>query len=144
MTTNNNLAAVRRFWEGFNAHNLDIWDKVCASDFVNHDPGLPTPNADLPTIKRTIADLLFTAFPDMVSSEEDLIVEGNKVIVRRTLRGTHTGAFMGVAPTGKKIEVGGVWLAHLSDGKIQEQWVYFDALGMLQQVGALPVPKKAA
>ena len=53
-----NVAAVRRFWDGFNAHTLAVWDEVCAATFVNHDPGLPTPDADLPTIKqRSVACL---------------------------------------------------------------------------------------
>ncbi len=58
-----NVAAVRRFWDGFNAHTLAVWDEVCAATFVNHDPGLPTPDADLPTIKQAIGGL-FAAFPD--------------------------------------------------------------------------------
>jgi steroid delta-isomerase-like uncharacterized protein len=88
--------------------------------------------------------MMFAAFPDMTSSEDELIVEENKVVVRRTLTGTHTGTLMGVPPTGKKVVVGGVWLAHLRDGKIHEQWVYFDALGMLQQIGALPIPEQSS
>lgn len=140
MTRQDNLAAIRRFWEGFNTHNLEIWDEVCTHDFINHDPGLPTPDADLATTKQTIASMMFTAFPNLTASEDDIVVEGDKVIVRQTLRGTHTGPLMGLAPTGKEVVVGGVWLAHLRDGKLQEQWVYFDALGMLQQVGALPIP----
>lgn len=131
-----NVAAIQRFWQGFNAHNLDIWDEVCASSFVNHDPGLPTLDADLATIKQTIARLMFGAFPDMQSIEQDLIVDGDKVVTRRILRGTHQGDFMGIAPTGKAVTAGGVWLSHLTGGKLKEQWVYFDALGLLQQVGA--------
>lgn len=131
-----NIAAVQRFWEGFNSHNLDIWDEVCAADFINHDPGLPTPKADLATIKQTIAQLMFGAFPDMQSIEQELIVDGDTVVTHRMLRGTHLGEFMGIAPTGKEVSAGGVWLSHFSNGKIKEQWVYFDALGMLQQVGA--------
>lgn len=137
MTTKDNIATVRRFWEGFNAHNLDVWDEVCTPDFINHDPGLPTPEADLATLKQTIGAMQ-AAFPDMGSSEEDLIAEGNKVVVRRIIRGTHQGEFMGVGPTGNKVSIAGVWVAHLSGGKIKEQWVYFDALGLLQQIGALP------
>lgn len=139
MTTEDNKAAVRRFWESFNAHQLDGWDEVCTSDFINHDPGLPTPDADLPTIKQAIGGLL-AAFPDMTSSEDDLIAEGAKVVVHRTLRGTHRGEFMGVAATGKAVAFSGVWLAHLSQGKLQEQWVYFDAVGLLRQIGAIPAP----
>ena len=59
-----NIATVRRFWEGFDAHNLDVWDEVCTPDFINHDPALPTPHADLPTLKQTIGGLL-AAFPDI-------------------------------------------------------------------------------
>ncbi len=138
MTTSENVRAVRRFWQGFNAHNLDIWDEVCAPDFVNHDPGLPTPDADLPTIKRTIAHLLFSAFPDLQAAEQEVLAEGDKVATRCVLRGSHQGELMGMAPTGKEITFAGIWLAHLKEGKLQEQWVYFDALGLLQQVGAVP------
>ncbi|MBV7328572.1 nuclear transport factor 2 family protein [Chloroflexi bacterium TSY] len=60
-----NITAVRRFWQGFNARNLDVWDEVCTPDFINHDTGLPTPDADLPTLKQTIHQLLLTAFPDL-------------------------------------------------------------------------------
>ena len=140
MIIKENIALVRRFWEGFNSHNLEVWDEVCSPDFINHDPGLPTPKADLATIKRTIGGLL-AAFPDMSSSEEDLVVEGNKVIVRRILRGRHRGAFMGIAPTDKEVVVGGVWIAHLSGGQIKEQWVYFDALGLLRQIGGNSMPE---
>ena len=139
MATQQNTAAVRQFWDGFNAHNLDVWDEVCTTDFINHDPGLPTPEADLATIKQTIAALL-AAFPDMTSAEDDLIAAGDKVVTRRTLRGTHEGKFMDVAPTGKPVAFSGVWLAQLSNGKLKEQWVYFDALGLLRQIGALPAP----
>jgi predicted ester cyclase len=130
-----NIAAVQRFWVGFNSHNLDLWDEVCAPDFINHDPGLPTPDANLTTIKQTIAHLMFGAFPDMQSIEQELVVDGETLVTRRILRGTHKGEFMGIAPTGKEVTAGGVWLSHFSNGKIKEQWVYFDALGMLQQVG---------
>ena len=140
MANQENIAAVRRFWEGFNNHDLGVWDEICAPDFINHDPGLPTPEADLATIKKTIG-AMHMAFPDMTSSEEDLIVEGNRVAIRRILRGTHKEEFMGAPPTGKAIAFAGVWISHLSDGKIKEQWVYFDAMGLLRQIGALPGPK---
>lgn len=142
MTTNDrttNMAAVRRFWEGFNTHNLTIWGEVCSSDFINHDPGLPTPDADLTTIKQTITHLMFGAFPDMQAIEQELFADADKVVTRRLLQGTHRGEFMGIAPTGKEVTAGGVWLSHLSNGKITEQWVYFDALGLLHQIGAIPM-----
>ena len=142
MSTEQNIAAVRRFWEGFNAHNLNVWDEVCTTDFINHDPGLPTPDADLPTIKQTIGGLL-AAFPDMTSSEDDLIAAEDKVVVRRTLRGTHKGEFMGVAASGNEVEFSGVWLAHLRAGKLKEPWVYLDTRGVLRLLGAIPAPALA-
>jgi len=130
------IAATQRFWQGFNTHNLEIWDEVCAPDFVNHT-GLPIPDADLVATKRAIQYLILKAFPDMQSIEQDLMVDGDKVLTRRMLRGTHRGEFMGIAPTGKEVAASGVWLAHFRNGKIKEQWVYFDVLGMLLQVGAV-------
>ena len=139
MANEANVTAVRRFCGGFDDHNLDVWDEVCAADFVNHDPGLPTPDADLPTLKQAIGGLL-VAFPDIRSSEDDLVAAGDTVVVRRTLRGTHRGAFIGVAPTGKEASFTGIWLAHLRGGKLAEQWVCFDAPGLLRQLGAIPAP----
>jgi predicted ester cyclase len=134
-----NVSAVRRFWDGFNDHDLSIWDEVCAAGFINHDPGLPTPDADLTTIKHTIGALL-AAFPDLRSTEDELIVADDMVVVRRTMRGTHRGEFAGVAATGNAVTFSGIWLAHLDGGKLQEQWVSFDALGLLRQIGAIPAP----
>lgn len=135
-----NVAAVRRFWEGFNTHNLDLWDEVCAPAFINHDSSLPTPDADLSSIKQTIQTLLLTAFPDMQSEEQDLVAQGDKVVVRRIWRGTHRGELMGLAPTGKAVSCTGMALSQLREGKLVEQWVNFDLMSLLQQVGALPAP----
>jgi predicted ester cyclase len=139
MATDINVAAVQRFWDGFNTHNLNVWDEVCSASFVNHDPGLPTPDADLPTLKQTIGALK-AAFPDLQSSEDDLVAVGDRVAVRRTLHGTHQGEFMGIQPTGKEVTLGGIWLARFRDGKFDEQWVYFDALGLLREIGVVTLP----
>jgi len=56
------------------------------------------------------------------------------------MRGTHRSEFAGVAATGNAVTFGGIWLAHLDGGKLQEQWVSFDALGLLRQIGAIPAP----
>ena len=136
-STQDNVSAVRRFWDGFNNHDLAIWDEACAATFVNHDPGLPTPDADLATIKQTIGTLL-AAFPDLHSTEDELIAANDTVVVRRTMRGTHRSEFAGVAPTGNAVTFAGIWIAHVDGGKLQEQWVSFDALGLLRQIGAIP------
>ena len=76
----------------------------------------------------------------MQSSEDDLIADGDAVVVRRTMRGTHQGEFMGFGPTGRAVTFSGIWLARLNGGRLQEQWVSFDALGLLRQLGAIPEP----
>ena len=139
MTQEENKAAVRRFWEGFNAHNPEVWDEVCTPNFINHDPSLPVPDADLQTIKEVIGGLL-AAFPDLKSEEEDLISDGDKIVVRRTFRGTHKGEFMGVAASGREVTFTGTFIDRLTGGKIDEQWVVFDALGLMQQIGGVPTP----
>ena len=144
MAIEENIAAVRRYWEGFNAHNLNIWDEVCTPDHMNHDPALPTPHADLQTIKQTISQMFFPALPDLTSSEDDLIATGDKIVVRRTFRGTHTGELMGGAPTGKAVTFTGIFIDRLVGGKIAEQWVVFDALSLLQQTGVVSVPGQGA
>ncbi len=139
MSQEENKAAVRRYWEGFNAHNLEVWDEVCTPNHINHDPSLPVPDADLQTIKEVIGGLL-AAFPDLNSEEEDLISEGDKIVVRRTFRGTHKGEFMGVAASGREVTFTGTFIDRLTGGKIDEQWAVFDALGLMQQIGGVPTP----
>ncbi len=68
------------------------------------------------------------------------MLRGNRVVVRRTVRGTHQGEWLGIAPTGKPVTFTGIWIARLTDGNLEEQWVNFDALGLLQQLGAIPEP----
>ena len=139
MSQEENKAAVRRFWEGFNAHNIEVWDEVCTPNFINHDPNLPVPDADLKTTKEIIGGLQ-AAFPDLNSEEEDLISEGDKIVVRRTFRGTHKGEFMGVPASGNEVTFGGIFIARCDGGKMEEQWVVFDALGLMRQIGGVPSP----
>ena len=117
-----NLAAVQRFWQGFNSHNLEVWDEICAPGFINHDPGLPTPDADLATIKETIARLWFGAFPDLHSVEQELLVDGEKVPSTRVQEGEE-GRYVVCDPRGTavlEVEVlpgTGIHWRRLSDGR---------------------------
>ena len=141
MSQEENKAAVRRYWEGFNAHNLDVWDEVCTPNYINHDPGAPVRDADFQTHKEIMGKLQ-AAFPDLKSSEEDLISEGDKIVVRMTFRGTHKGdGFMGVAASGNEVEFSGIFIDHLTGGKIEEQWVNYDTMGLMQQIGGVPAPE---
>lgn len=82
-----------------------------------------------------------SAFPDFRVTLEDQIAEGKKVVNRWTVRGTHRGEFQGVAPTGKEVEFTGIPISTINEeGKLQESWENYDALGLMQQLGAIPAP----
>ena len=80
--------------------------------------------------------LLFAAFPNWHTTIEDLIAEGDKVVVRMTQRGTHQGTFFGLAATGKQVTVAGIAIFRLRDGQIVEEWLLTDQLNAMQQLGA--------
>ena len=74
---------------------------------------------------------------------EDLIAEGDKVVTRWRARGTHQGELMGIPPSGNPVEVTGITIHRIEGGKVVETWANYDALGMMQQVGAVPEPGQA-
>jgi steroid delta-isomerase-like uncharacterized protein len=126
--------AVMRNWfeEGWNQHNPNVIDDFFAPSFFMH--GL---DVDLADWKVFVATNI-KAFPDINFTVEDLIAEGDKVIVRWSYRGTHQGESMGIPATGKQVTVTGMNIARFADGKIIEDWGNWDALGLLQQLGAVP------
>jgi predicted ester cyclase len=83
------------------------------------------------------------AFPDVQMSLEDQVAEGDMVVTRWIASGTHQGEFMGIAPTGDRVTVAGTSIERIVDGKIEETWDDYDALGMMQQIGAIPSPEEA-
>ena len=124
---------VERYWRTGDA---DAFDEVVASDFVHHAPGLPP---DLEGMKQALP-MFRAAFPDMRLTVEDMIAEGDKVVDRVTVRGTHEGELMGIPASGKQVEFMETHISRIADGKIVERWGEWDALGMMQQIGAVPAP----
>jgi steroid delta-isomerase-like uncharacterized protein len=133
-----NKAVVRRWYEDlFNPGNLDVADEIIAPDHAHHDPTLP----DLPSGpegQRQLASLYRDAFPDAHITVEDQLAEGDEVVTRWTARGTHQGELMGVPPSGNQVEISGIAINRVSGGKIEETWSSYDALGIMQQIGAVP------
>lgn len=84
--------------------------------------------------------MIRAAFPDLHVTVEDMVAEGDKVVARVTMSGTHKGEFMGIAPTGKQITVGIIEILRIAGGKVVEHWNVVDSLGMMQQLGAVPAP----
>lgn len=82
--------------------------------------------------------MFLNGHPDGSHTIEDMIAEGDKVVVRVTGRGTHTGELMGIAPTGKQLMMTGIAIYRLEDEKIVERWAEHDLLSMMQQLGIIP------
>jgi len=79
-----------------------------------------------------------TGFPDLHVLIEDMVAEEDKVASRFIVRGTHKGELMGIPPTGKQVTVSSILISRFADGKWAEDWANYDALGMMQQIGAIP------
>ena len=135
MTTKDNRALVRRFYEE-GVHNPAIFDELLAPTYVLHLPGSP-PIAGIEQAKQLMVAYT-TAFPDLQLTTEDMAAEGDRVAIRNTWRGTHQGAYQGLPPTAKRVTFTGTDIFRLVGGKIAEQWADLDALGLMQQLGAIP------
>jgi steroid delta-isomerase-like uncharacterized protein len=138
MTTEDNKALMRRFLEEvFNKQKLTAIDEFIAPNHVDHTlpPFLPT----TPEGTKRAINMFLAAFPDVQLTVDDMIAEGDKVVTRYTSRGSQKGAFMGIPPTGKQMTVSSIIIARFADGKIVEEWGLDDQVGMLQQLGVIPV-----
>ena len=132
-TTNENKELVRRFYKDVYVDwNMTFADEVLSPDFTSHDwpEGFPTG----PLGFRKYYDDLRSTVPDARYEVDDLIAEGDRVVVRWRLLGTHQGEFRGIAPTGRPITLKGVAIYRVEDGKLKERWVVSDLFGVLEQI----------
>jgi steroid delta-isomerase-like uncharacterized protein len=143
LMSENNKAIVRRlFAELWNNGNLSVAGELFAPNYEDHDPSTPDFGRG-PDSEKKRASLYRTAFPDLHLTIEDLIAEGETVMARWSCRGTHKGDLNGIAPTGKQFTISGMTLVRLSNGKVAEGYVNWDALGLMQQLGVVPELAKA-
>jgi steroid delta-isomerase-like uncharacterized protein len=138
MSEQNKKIMRRILSEVWNQGNLETIDELLSPDFVTHflPPGSP-PGRD--GFRQYVSNYR-AAFPDVHVDIEDQIAEGNKVVTRITIRGTHEGTFMGIPATGKKIQVAAIVIVRFDGGRNMESWVEQDRLGMMQQLGVVPSP----
>ncbi len=139
MSIEANKELVRRYQEAHNTNDLDALNDIVAVDLIAHSlmPGLP------PGLEggKLVHQMAVGAFPDFHATIEDLIAEGDKVAARMIFRGTHTGGeFMGIPPSGRSFAFSATAIFRIAGGKIVEHWGDEDALGWLQQLGAMPAP----
>ncbi|HKY54458.1 MAG TPA: ester cyclase [Anaerolineales bacterium] len=138
MSTEENKNLVRRiFEEGLNQNKPLVFDELIAPSYVNHD--FPAPSPGLEGFKMVIG-VFRAAFPDMHVTLEEELAEGDKVITRGYFTGTHKGDFQGIPPTGKQIKVKYIDVWRVENGKLVENWVQMDQLGLMQQLGVIPTP----
>ncbi len=122
----------RRIAQAWNEGNLQIIDEVYAPNFVNHFTG-----EDREKLKQAIKGTR-AAFSDLHLTIDDFIVEDDKLVARWTARSTHTGDYLGIPVTGRRLEQTGINIARIEKGQIVEEWSRGDDLGLLRQMGALP------
>jgi steroid delta-isomerase-like uncharacterized protein len=139
-----NKALTRRSWEIVATGSLDTLDdalqEVYAEDIVMHEP-----DEDVRGIEglTQFVSMIRSALPDLRITLEDDIAEGNKVVSRWSAQGTHQGELMGVAPTGNEVAITGITIHRIEDAKIVEEWENWDALGLMQQIRAVPAPQQS-
>jgi len=142
MSTNeelSNKATFQRFHEAANTGDVDhlakTIDEIVAPDAVIRTP-LPIDATGAELLKHVWA-MLFRVYPDIHLTVEDLIAEGDKVVARNTVTGTHRGEFMGVGPTGKSVTYNEIFIFRFADGRVVETWGVVDVYAQMKQIGVL-------
>ena len=138
MSEENKTILRRWIEEVWHEGNVDAVEEFVTDTYVRHDPNVPEVRG--PEAEKQLMDMYLSAFPDLRFTIEDMVAEGDKVVVRYSIRGTHKGELLGIPPTDKQVTLTSTETYRLVEGKIDEQWVNMDTLGMMQQLGAIPAP----
>ena len=109
--------------------------EIYSDKLVAHFPGMPPITIEL---HRQFGLSTYEAFPDLLRPVEDIVATDDKVVVRWTSSGTHLGSYFGHPPTGKRLSTSGITIFRIADGKVVEEWIQSDMLGLLQQAGVMP------
>lgn len=141
MPTQQHQEIVVRFLEAVNNGDFATIQEVVAPDVVWHGGSFGTMHG-LGELQPFFSSV-FSAFPDLQITLEDVIEEGDRVAARFTWTATHREAFMGILPTGRRVTVGGINIYRIAGGRIAEEWWSEDVFGLLQQLGAVPSPVPA-
>jgi steroid delta-isomerase-like uncharacterized protein len=133
---------INRFVEElWNERRLDVADAIFASDCVTHQLRSGFPAEAVPrgpqAIKEHVAGWI-ASFPDLRFSIEQMLSEGNRVATQLQMEGTHQGAWLGIPASGKKLRIRMLTVHRVVKGKIVEDWVLVESLGLFQQLGVLP------
>lgn len=139
--TQESKTLIRKFVEEAQGRgNTEAVDDYLAERFVDHS-AFPGFSPDREGVKQLFA-ALHAAFKDFRVAIHDQVAEGGKVVTRKTLYGTHRGEFMGVPATGKPVEIDVIDILYVDGGRITDHWTQVNLLGLMQQLGVVPVPEQ--
>jgi predicted ester cyclase len=125
--------------EIWSAGKLEVVDELYAPDYVDHVARGPEPGVVRgPDGLKQAVTMFRSAFPDLSYTIEQEMAEGDCVMTRFSATGTHRGPFLSMEPSGRSVTYTGVDINRIVDGRVVESWVYYDALGLLEQVGLVP------
>ena len=142
MSTEANKTTARRLVDDlFNNKNYDVIDELFAPDFVEHEeiPGIDLGRDGV----RQATQMFHAAFPDLHVVIQDVLADGDKVVMREQWTGTHQGEFIGLPATGKQVAFDVIDIVRFAEGKLVEHWAVSDMLALMTQLGAIPEPDGA-
>jgi steroid delta-isomerase-like uncharacterized protein len=138
-TLDENKATFKRFHEAANTRDVELLfntiDELVSADAAIRTP-LPIEATGAEALKQVWA-MLFRTYPDIHLTVEDVIAEGDKVVGRTTVRGTHQGEFMGVAGTGRHVTYNEIFIFRFADGRVVETWGVVDVHAQMKQIGVI-------
>jgi len=138
MASKNKRLLLWVFMELWNDGKLAVADEIFAPEYVNHDPASPDFGTGPEGVKQSVK-LYRNAFPDLQFTIEHMIETEQFVTTRFTVRGTHKGDLRGIPATNSSIQMAGIVIHRISAGRIVEGWAVWDALGLMQQLGVIPM-----
>jgi steroid delta-isomerase-like uncharacterized protein len=139
MSIEENKALVRRYFQEMDRGNLDVVDELIAEAYIDHNPALPGVGPGREGTRQYMR-MLKAAFPDATHTIDDIIAEGDKVMTRVTARGTFLGECIGYQPNGNVVEISGIAVHRVENGRLVEHWAHADMAGFMRQIGAEAAP----
>jgi predicted ester cyclase len=130
-----NKQVIHKVFESYNHQDMEKAEKLFSPKHIFHFPGAP--QMDWNSHKQFMVGLS-KAFPDLHFQVKDIVAEGDKVAYRLTVSGTHKGEFLGIPPTSRKVSFTSTGISNFVDGKVAEDWVDADTMGLMQQLGVIP------
>jgi steroid delta-isomerase-like uncharacterized protein len=140
MDREQSIALIEEIYDAFNRRDLDKLDDLMDPGYEDHSVGTPLPTPFNLQALKGLLQMYFTAFPDCKFTVSGFIVEGDKAAWHDRLPGTHQGELMGIPATGRTVDVSGMSMGEIRNGKAYRHYSVFDNLGLMQQLGVIPAP----